>query len=108
MITRLPDRLGNLNRRPVSGGSALNAAYGEPPVTVTCGGPAPAVPTGSQYFAINGVCWYAQESADAAVWSLQGREVPLVVIMPNRYTGQDLVDLAAPITATIPETAHVC
>jgi hypothetical protein len=108
LSARLPDRFGDLARRPVSGGDAQNAAYGDPPVRIACGAAGPAVPVGAQYFAINGVCWYAAPEPDATVWSLQGREVPVVVTVPSRYTGEDLVDLAGPITATIPETTRVC
>jgi hypothetical protein len=69
-------------------------------------GPTP--PAGAQYLRINGLCWYAEEGPDAATWSLLEREVPLVVTVPVAYTAQDLVDLAKPVTETIPHTRPVC
>jgi hypothetical protein len=108
LLAKLPDRLGDLARRPVTAGSEQNAAYGDPAVTIACGVPGPTPPDGAQYLQINGVCWYAEEGADAATWSLQEREVPLVVKVPKAYTAQDLVDLAKPVTDAIAQTTQVC
>ncbi|GIJ45749.1 hypothetical protein Val02_26350 [Virgisporangium aliadipatigenens] len=108
LFARLPDRLGDLQRRPVTAGPEQNAAYGDPAVTLACGAPVEEAPQGAQLLEIERVCWYAKEGPDAAVWSVQGREVPLVVTVPNRYTGQNLVDLGGPITAAIAETRSIC
>jgi hypothetical protein len=108
LAAKLPDRLGDLTRRPVTAGSEQNAAYGDPPVTVTCGAPGPAEPVGAAYLEVDGVCWYAERGSDSAVWSLHGYEVPLVVTVPNRYTGQLLVDLAKPVTESIPASSDGC
>jgi hypothetical protein len=108
LLARLPDRLGDLVRRPVTAGAEQNAAYGDPAVTIACGATGPTPPDGAQYFAINGVCWYAEEGRDAAAWTLQEREVPVVVMVPRAYTAQDLVDLAKPITEAIEKKTDVC
>jgi hypothetical protein len=108
LLARLPERLGSLTRRPVTAGSEQNAAYGDPAVTVACGVPGPTPPGGAQYLGINGLCWYSEPTGGGVTWSLQGREVPLVVTIPAGYTGQDLVDLAKPVRETIPEVAQVC
>jgi hypothetical protein len=108
LFVRLPGNFGALARRPVTSGPEQNAAYGDPPVTVACGAPGPSAPPGAQYLAIDGVCWYAEVGTDRAVWTLAGREVPVVVTIPARYTGQDLVDLAGPVKAAVPETASLC
>jgi hypothetical protein len=110
LLAELPDRLGDLDRRPVTAGGEQNAAYGDPPVTVACGVPGPSpVPT-AQLFLINGLCWYAEQRAGAAVWALQGREVPVVVTVPASYAGPSrfAVDLAGPVSAAVPETAPAC
>src|SRR5688500_7339881 len=91
LLAKLPDRLGALARRPVTAGAEQNAAYGDPAVTLACGTTGPTPPAGAQYFAINGICWYAEDGKDERTWALQGREVPLVVRVPRAYTGQDLV-----------------
>lgn len=109
LFARLPATLGALARRPVTAGPEQNAAYGDPAVTIACGAPGPSAPAGAQYLAVNGVCWYADVAVENAVWSLVGREVPVVVTIPARYTGQDLVDLAEPIRAAVPPAgAPVC
>src|SRR5262245_45127929 len=108
LIAKLPERLGELVRRPVSAGPEQNAAYGDPAVTVACGTTGPVPPADAQYFAINGICWYVEDGKDARTWVLQGREVPVVVTVPTAYTGQNLVDLAVPLRATVAELTKVC
>jgi hypothetical protein len=108
LLAKLPATLGSLARRPVTAGAEQNAAYGDPPVTVACGTTGPTLPPAPQLFAINGICWYAEDGRDARTWVLQGREVPLVVRVPTAYTGQDLVDLATPIRDSVAEVAQVC
>jgi hypothetical protein len=68
----------------------------------------PSVPPGADYLQINGVCWHPLRQADAATWTLRGREVPIVVTVPTEYTGQYLVDLATPVSDTVAETSTVC
>ena len=108
LLAKLPATLGDLTRRPVTAGAEQNAAYGDPPVTVACGSTGPAPPPDPQLFAINGICWYAEDGKDARTWVLQGREVPLVVRVPTAYTGQNLVDLSTPIRNAVAEVAQVC
>jgi hypothetical protein len=108
LLAKLPGRLGELVRRPVSAGPEQNAAYGDPAVTVACGTAGPTPPADAQYFAINGICWYVEDGRDVRTWVLQGREVPVVVKVPTAYTGQDLVDLAIPVRDAVAEVARVC
>jgi hypothetical protein len=108
LLAKLPATLGDLSRRPVTAGPEQNAAYGDPPVIVACGTTGPTPPPDPQLFAINGICWYAEDGKDARTWVLQGREVPLVVRVPTAYTGQDLVDLSTPIRDAVAEVAQVC
>jgi hypothetical protein len=108
LLAKLPERLGDLARRPVTAGAEQNAAYGDPAVTLACGTTGPTPPADAQYFAINGICWYAEDGKDVRTWVLQGREVPLVVRVPRAYTGQDLVDLSTPIRDTVAFVTQVC
>lgn len=59
-VRALPDSLAGLERRATSPDDALGAAYGDPPVTVVCGGE---MPPGFDRFStceeVNGVGWYA-------------------------------------------------
>jgi hypothetical protein len=108
LLSKLPDHFGDLLRRPVTAGPEQNAAYGEPAVTVACGTAGPTPPAGAQYFEIQGICWYQDDAAGARRWTLQGREVPILVTAPSGFLGQDLVDLAKPISEAIPEVTKVC
>ncbi len=108
LLAKLPERFGDLPRRPVTAGAEQNAAYGDPAVTVACGATGPTPPGGAQYFAIDGVCWYVEDAAGARRWSLQGREVPVVVTVPTAHRGEDLVDLSKPLKEAVPEVADVC
>jgi hypothetical protein len=101
LFAKLPERLGDLARRPVTAGPAQNAAYGDPPVTVACGVSGPAAPPGAQFFRVNGVCWYPEPKPGAATWTLRGREVPVLVTVPTEHTGQYLADLAAAVSAAV-------
>lgn len=104
----LPDHLADLARRPVVAGADQNAAYGDPPVTVVCGVVGASAPAGAQFFQLNGVCWYAEQRHDNAVWTLRGRGVPIAVTVPSAYTGQYLVDLSKPIADTLPAGPSQC
>jgi hypothetical protein len=108
LAARLPDRLGDLPRRPVTAGPDQNAAYGDPPVTLACGTPGPAVPLDAQYLRLNGVCWYATTTTDGALWSAVGREVPLVVRLPPGYEGAILAGLSSAVLPTVPQVTDPC
>jgi hypothetical protein len=108
LFAKLPDRFGDLPRRPVTAGPEQNAAYGDPAVTVACGVAGPTPPDGAQYFEVNSVCWYTADVTGDRRWSLQGREVPLLVTVPAAHNGEDLVDLSKPVSEAIPEVKQVC
>ncbi|WP_229076691.1 DUF3515 domain-containing protein [Actinoplanes sp. DH11] len=97
VTSQLPVKIRELSARPVSAGPEQNAAYGEPPITVACGVPAPVmceslddetpgcVPLDTELLIMNRVCWYAKPGADAATITTMDREVPVAVTVPNRY-----------------------
>jgi hypothetical protein len=62
LIDALPDTVAHQLRRPVDPEDAYGAAWGDPAITLTCGG---AMPSGFDRFAAcevaNGVGWYADE-----------------------------------------------
>jgi hypothetical protein len=110
LLAKLPDKLAELPRRPVRTGSEQNAAYGDPPVTIACGTAGPSVPPDGQLFVLSTVCWYAEQRADAAVWTLQNREVPMTVTVPGHYSGPSrfVIALSAPITSAVPSAPGRC
>ena len=104
LVSRLPDRLRDRVRRPVLAGSEQAAAYGDPPITVSCGVPGSTVPLGEQPFTLSGVCWYGAVGPTDAVLSTQDRTVPIVVTIPRAYTepGQWVIEFSGPIVSSVP------
>lgn len=105
-IALLPPKLRDLPQRPVSaGGNQQNAAYGDPPVTVACGGAPARYPRDAVVWVLSGVCWYADQADPAAtVWTTVDRKVPIRVRLPASYTGQGewVQEFSSPIVAAVP------
>src|SRR5690349_2785212 len=78
LLAGLPDRDGDLPRRPVTAGAEQNAAYGDPPVVLACGVPKPPPPASTAtVLQLSGVCWFADHRSDATVWTTLDRTVPV-------------------------------
>ena len=94
VTSQLPDQVRNLPARKVSAGPEQNAAYGEPPLTVSCGVPQPrmcpldgstpagCVPLDADLLIMDRVCWYGSTGASGAVFTTMDREVPVQVTVP--------------------------
>lgn len=111
LLARLPDDLRGLAQRPVTAGEEQNAAYGEPPVTLACGGPDPEYhPTDEVYEVVlpppvdAGICWHLDQEADASVWTTMDRQVPVRIRVPEGYDGpgQLVTALSGPVAEAIP------
>ncbi|MFC3504994.1 DUF3515 family protein [Micromonospora krabiensis] len=102
LLSQLPPTLRDLNQRPVTAGPEQNAAYGDPALTVACGGAEPTVGATDDVWRVNKVCWYATEQADATVLTTLDRETPVAVSVPRTY-GQPL-QWVSPISDTIVAT----
>jgi len=96
VTSQLPTTLRNLPARKVSAGPEQNAAYGEPPITVACGGPQPAmctsltdtngcVPLDTELLNMNAVCWYANQQTGQTAFTTMDREIPVTVTVPTSY-----------------------
>ena len=109
LVAKLPASLGDRVRRPVSAGSEQAAAYGDPPIVLSCGGAQPQVPQDAQLLGLSGVCWFAEEQAGGQTWSTVYREVPVNVTVPKGYDqpSQWVVDFSAPIVDAVPLAAGV-
>lgn len=106
LIAALPQTLDGLGRRDVEPADALAAAYGDPPVVVTCGVPEPA---GFDRFAtcqvVNDVDWFVptdqieDQGADVVATTV-GREpgVELRVPAEHRPPAGALAELSKPVT----------
>lgn len=96
VTSQLPTTLRNLPGRKVTAGPEQNAAYGEPPITVACGGEQPTmctsltatgscVPLDTELLNMNAVCWYADEQSGRTAFTTMDREVPVTVTVPTSY-----------------------
>jgi hypothetical protein len=96
VTSQLPSAIRTLPARKVTAGPEQNAAYGEPPITVQCGVPQPAmcatlpggsgcVPLDTELLIMNEVCWYAAPGARANVFTTMDREVAVRVTVPAGY-----------------------
>jgi hypothetical protein len=96
VTSQLPSAIRALPERKVTAGPEQNAAYGEPPITVQCGVPQPAmcptvaggsgcVPLDTELLIMNAVCWYAAPGSQANVFTTMDREIPVRVSVPATY-----------------------
>lgn len=103
LLSRLPDRLRDRVRRPVTAGPEQNAAYGDPAITLSCGAPAATFPPTDEVYLLDRVCWHAARTAQGTVWTTVDREVPVRVTMPPAYAepGQWVIEFSAPMIAAV-------
>ncbi|MFD6564953.1 DUF3515 family protein [Micromonospora profundi] len=99
LLSQLPQTIRDLAQRPVTAGPEQNAAYGDPALTVACGGTEPNFPATDEVWTVNRVCWHAAEQADATVLTTVDRETPVTVRVPRSY--EQPLQWAAPISDVI-------
>ncbi|BCJ42514.1 hypothetical protein GCM10010168_07440 [Actinoplanes ianthinogenes] len=123
VTSQLPTQVRNLPARKVSAGPEQNAAFGEPPITLSCGVAQPTmcatvddtsgtcVPLVTDVLLMNRVCWYSAESAGQTTFTTLDREVPVQVVVPTSYDNRAqwanefsdiLVETDKSITAGVP------
>ncbi|MGC4805307.1 DUF3515 family protein [Micromonospora sp. DT233] len=85
LVSQLPATLRELPQRPVTAGPEQNAAYGDPALTIDCGGTEPAPEQTEDVWVVNKVCWYAAEGPDATVLTTLDRETAVRVTVPRSY-----------------------
>lgn len=105
LVARLPEKVGDAHRRPVSGADQ-NAAYGEPPITLACGTSPATFPPTALLTVLNGVCWYAEQTPQASVWTTVDRRVPVQLTVPGSGdgSGQTVIAFSRAITEAVPRT----
>ncbi|GGM37042.1 hypothetical protein GCM10011608_22060 [Micromonospora sonchi] len=102
LLAQLPTSIRDLPQRPVTAGPEQNAAYGDPALTVACGGAEPEVQQTDHVYVVNAVCWHATERADVTELTTVDRETAVTVRVPHFY-GEGL-QWVAPISETIVES----
>jgi hypothetical protein len=97
VTSQLPTQVRDLPARKVSAGPEQNAAFGEPPITVACGVPQPAmcekitgghagcVPLDADLLVMNGVCWFGVDGPATKLFTTMDREVAVQVAVPASY-----------------------
>lgn len=107
LLSQLPPTIRELPQRPVTAGPEQNAAYGDPALTVACGGAAPAFADTDKLWLVNRVCWYGSEAAGSTVLSTVDRETTVTVRVPDGYDQplQWVSPISETITATVPSVA---
>ncbi|MGV9767544.1 MULTISPECIES: DUF3515 family protein [Micromonospora] len=85
LMSQLPDSVRDLPQRPVTAGPEQNAAYGDPALTVACGGSPAQFPPTDEVWTVNKVCWHAAEEAGGTVLTTVDRETPIRVRVPKSY-----------------------
>ncbi|WP_051723750.1 DUF3515 family protein [Micromonospora chokoriensis] len=104
LLSQLPASIRDLAQRPVTAGPEQNAAYGDPALTVACGGAEPTFPSTDEVWTVNGVCWHLAEQADQAVLTTVDRETLITVGVPRSYEQplQWLPTISSTIVASVP------
>nr|WP_320065356.1 DUF3515 family protein [Micromonospora sp. RTGN7] len=85
LTSQLPSAVRDLNQRPVTAGPEQNAAYGDPALTIACGGAEPTPGQTDDIWIVNKVCWYAAEGPDATVLTTLDRETAVRVTVPHPH-----------------------
>jgi hypothetical protein len=108
LLSQLPDQVRGRSRRPVTAGSEQNAAYGDPAITLACGGvPQPSIDPTADVYLLSGVCWYAAQGSTGTTWSTLDRQVPVTVTVPSSYDqpGQWVTAFSGPIVTSVPSSS---
>jgi len=99
LISRLPDRVLSLARRPIDGAVESSAAYGDPPLVLSCGVAPRSVAPIADVYPISGVCWISELAADGTVWTTVDRTVAVSIAVPGPSDGS--AQWIAPLSPTV-------
>ncbi|MET8907260.1 DUF3515 family protein [Micromonospora sp. NPDC004551] len=104
LLSQLPSTVRDLAQRSVTAGAEQNAAYGDPALTVACGGTPPIVQPTDEVWSVNKVCWHAVQEADATVLTTVDRETPVRVRVPKQYEQplQWVTPISDAVVASVP------
>jgi hypothetical protein len=105
LLAELPPTVRGLARRPVTAGAEQNAAWGEPALTVSCGGPPTTVNLTDDVLAADGVCWLGiPQTGKPTVVGTVDRAVPVRVTVPAGFAnpGQWANEFSGAIVQTVP------
>lgn len=102
MLDDVPGKVLDAKRRDTTPKSDLTAAWGDPPIELTCGVAPPAglATAQSQCFEVDGVGWFAEQATNGYVFTTIGRKLYVEVTVPVHYQPEAnaLTDLSDAIT----------
>jgi hypothetical protein len=104
LVNQLPETIATLTRRPTQPESPFSAAWGSPAIILRCGIPVTEqLAAGGQLLTVNGVDWSPIPLPGGYRFVTYQRIAAVEVVVPDRYSPESsvLVDLAAPVAATI-------
>ncbi|GHJ49850.1 hypothetical protein Cs7R123_71920 [Catellatospora sp. TT07R-123] len=101
LLSQLPEQVGGLPRRQVSGGFEQNAAWGDPALMLTCGGTTPTFPPTDDVYKLDGVCWHES----AGTLTTVDREVPVSVTVPAGRPAELIIEFSKTLIETVPSAA---
>lgn len=104
LLSQLPTSIRDLAQRPVTAGPEQNAAYGDPALTVACGGTEPTFPATDEVWTVNRVCWHLAEQGEQTVLTTVDRETSIEVHVPRAYAQplQWVPSISSTIVASVP------
>ncbi|MEU4471179.1 DUF3515 family protein [Micromonospora sp. NPDC023888] len=104
LLSQLPTSIRDLAQRPVTAGPEQNAAYGDPALTVACGGTEPTFPATDEVWTVNRVCWHLAEQGEETVLTTVDRETSIEVRVPRAYAQplQWVPAISSTIVASVP------
>jgi len=112
-LTRaVPQSVDNENRRGTDPSSPLTAAWGDPPITLRCGVPEPAIlrpgsknynPEADEAY-LNGVAWLIEKTSDGYRFTAAQRAVYIEVDVPSAYSPETapVIDLSPAVIEAVP------
>ncbi len=101
LLAALPEQVLESTRRPTEPG-VLSRAWGDPAITLRCGGPAPPGLTAtSECLEVDGVGWFSEDAEGGRLFTTIGRAVFVEVGVPADYVPQ--VDVLVDISGAVAE-----
>lgn len=99
-----PKRVAGQEQRRTEPPSPATAAWGDPPIVVTCGASGAAIPADAELLSVDGITWYPEELSAGVRFTSVDLPMTLVVTVPHAYAPEvnPLLDLSATITARTP------
>ena len=104
LMSRMPFELTGETSRRVRSDTPYAYAWGDPPIVLRCGVPAPAgFVAGAGVIQINGVQWYVDTADPAAtVWTTVDRPVGVEVRVPANLDSASVTELTSAIAKSLP------